>query len=123
MLRIGDRLRPVRPRVVAGAGLLLLLVRMPDGGLELALALAVALRLGELLVQRALGVVRARERGLAGDDGRRLLAAGLALEVPLERIEEQPVVGDREPAIGTEIKMSIPALAADRTAGGVTVAG
>ena len=119
MLRIGNRLRPVRPPVVAGAGLLLLLVRMPNSGLELALALAVALRLGELLVQRALGVVRERERGLAGDGRRRLEAHLLALEIALERVEEEPVVRHGEPAMGSEARGQYSVLAYTYTYAGV----
>ncbi len=56
------------------------------------------MRARELLVEALARVVRERARGLACDVRRRLGAHLLALEIALERVEEEAVVRDGEPA-------------------------
>ena len=72
----------------------------PHGGVQLVLALARPVRARELLVEALARVVRERARGLACDVRRRLGPHLLALEVALERVEEEAVVRDGEPARG-----------------------
>ena len=68
-----------------------------DSGLELTLALASSGCSTELLVETALGVVGEGLGRLAGDDGGGLKTSLFALEITLEGIEEETVMGDGEP--------------------------
>jgi len=51
----------------------------------------------KLLVQATAGVILERAGRLADDHRRRLLSCLLALQVALKGIEEEAVMGDREP--------------------------
>ena len=74
-----------------------------DGGLELALAFASSGCATELLVETALGVVGEGLSRLAGDDGGGLETGLFALEITLEGIEEETVMGYREPGRSDEM--------------------
>jgi hypothetical protein len=61
----------------------------------------------ELVVQTPLRVVPEAPRRLASDSGGRVLSVLLPLKVPLERVQKQPIVRDREPERSAEGLISI----------------